>query len=650
MRVLRVAHHAPVSAWRQRERELRLLGVDLTLISAKRWNGGGRIVRLEPGEDTFVRGARTIGTHPSVFLFDPLPIWRALGEGPDLIDLHEEPNALATAEVLTLRWLRRSRAPYVLYSAQNIRKTYPFPFRMFERLSLRGASAAYVCNREAGEILNDKGLAGRAVYLPLGVDLDAFGAADRPPPAAHAVIGYIGRLEPHKGVDVLLDAIAPHPEWTLRITGDGSERKELTDRAKELGIEHRVEFLGFTDGAGLGARYRELDVLAVPSRPTPGWREQFGRVVVEGMASGVPVVASASGALPEVVGEAGVLCSPDDPADLARALATALEPRRWAELREAGLERAPLFAWSRVAEAQERLYDRIVRRSNEEISRRPLCVLIVAFGPPDDLDGCLATLDGSFPVIVVDNSGLSETRLVAERHGARYVDAKRNRGFAAGVNLGLRTVQGEDEDMDVLLLNPDARITADQVELMSAKLRSSSRTAAVGARQFVPGTTAPVRVWWPFPTPLGAWAVAVGLGRLHMRHGFAIGSVLLLRSEALKDVGWLDERFFLYAEETDWQLRARQRGWLIDVADATAMHEGGGASEDPREREWHFYTSLRTFMLKHHGPRGWESFRLANLFGARLRAAVSTGTRRAAALRRRDLFTKDGLDEANRPA
>jgi hypothetical protein len=173
MRVLRIAHHGVVSAWRERERRLRERGSDVRLVSAERWNEGGRLVPLDPEGDSFVTGARTIGTHPNAFVYDPRPIWRLLRGKPDLLDLHEEPFSLATAQVLLLRRILRLRTPYVLYSAQNIDKRYPIPFRWFESAALRGAAGAYVCNREAGEILRRKGLRGPAELIPLGVDTDS---------------------------------------------------------------------------------------------------------------------------------------------------------------------------------------------------------------------------------------------------------------------------------------------------------------------------------------------------------------------------------------------------------------------------------------------------------------------------------------------
>lgn len=639
MKVLRIAHHAVVAEWRERERELRKQGVDVELVSATVWNEGGRDVRLDPGDDDFVRGARTIGRHPSVFGYDPRPIWRAIGRDPDLIDLHEEPNALATAEVLLLRRLRGCKSPYLLYSAQNIRKRYPLPFRWFERVALRGAAAAYVCNSEAGQILVSKGLEGPAVEIPLGVDVRIFEPVDRHPPSAGTkTIGYVGRLDSHKGVDVLLRAVAEHDEWCLRVSGEGPQRPELERLAASLGIAHRVRFEGFAAGQQLAARYRELDVVAVPSLPRPNWLEQFCRVAVEAMASGVPVVASDSGAIPDVVGDAGILVPPGDPHTLAVGIADALQPERWNELRKRGLERSARFTWQNVATMQRGLYESVIRGEDYSVVPAPH-VLIVAYGSPEPLEGCLAALGNTFPVTIVDNSSLPDTRAVAERHGARYIDAGGNLGFAGGVNRGLDAIEASgDVQRDVLLLNPDARIGGEGVERMHRLLHSAARIAAVGATQTNPETGERVRVWWPFPTPAGAWIEAVGLGGLRRAHDFAIGSALLLRRAALDDIGRLDERFFLYAEETDWQRRARSHGWRIAVADVAATHEGAGTGGDPRTRERHFYGSAERYIRKHYGAIGWQVYRLGVFLGAAVRAAVLPGERGAAARRRAALF------------
>ncbi len=266
-------------------------------------------------------------------------------------------------------------------------------------------------------------------------------------------------------------------------------------------------------------------------------------------------------------------------------------------------------------------------------------VVVVAFGAPDLLDACLATLGGRLPVVVVDNSSHPEVRAVSDRHGARYVDPGRNLGFGGGVNVGLR--HRRSTAGDVLLLNPDAEITAGDVSRLEQCLHARPGLACVGPRQVDGSGGGEDRVGWPFPTPLGAWAEAVGLGRLRRSTGFVIGSVLLMRAEALDEVGLFDERFFLYAEETDWQRRAFDLGWNVAVCtEVTAVHLGAGTGGDPSVREAHFHASHERYLRKHFGSRGWQSYRAAVMTGAALRALVLPGRRRRDAADRFHLYRR----------
>lgn len=358
MRVLRISHSAVIAEWRERERSLRRSGHDVRLVSAAVWVEGGRPVAFDAEGDSFAVTSATWGGHPNLFLYDPRVIWRLLGEQHwDVIDIHEEPCSLAVAEVLLLRRLRALRVPYVLYSAQNINKRYPPPFRWTERYALRRTAGVSICNSAARRILVQKGLRSEAVLIPLGVDVSRFAPAQLAAPAGALRVGYVGRLDRHKGVHVLLDAAKALPNVSVVIVGSGPERAALERQAADGGFSERVVFAGALDHAELPTRYRSFDVVAVPSIPTPRWDEQFCRVAVEAMSSGVPVVASATGALPEVVGPAGLLVAPGDPGALAGALSRLVdEPQLWAGLRRAGLQRADQFTWDAVAAKQERLY------------------------------------------------------------------------------------------------------------------------------------------------------------------------------------------------------------------------------------------------------------------------------------------------------
>lgn len=364
-RVLRVYHSGVVGAWRERDREVRRLGADVTLVAPTRWPEGTREVELEPGHDPFVVSARTFGRHPNLFVYDPRPLWRAMRRQRfDVVDVHEEPCSLAAAEVRLLRRLLQPRARLLLYSAQNIPKRYPWPFRHLEAGALREADAVYPCNRAAGEILRAKGFRGEVRVLPLGVDVDRFrpradvGPDGRCLPIGPSLrIGYVGRLEHHKGVHVLLRAVSGQAGWALDIVGSGPRAPDLVRLADELGIGEAVTFHGSVGHDQLPGLYRRLDVLVVPSLPTRRWCEQFCRVAVEAMASGVPVVASASGALPEVVGDAGLLVEPGDATALRRVLTIlAADPRLRRELGARGRRRAGDYAWTAVARGHLDLY------------------------------------------------------------------------------------------------------------------------------------------------------------------------------------------------------------------------------------------------------------------------------------------------------
>jgi glycosyltransferase involved in cell wall biosynthesis len=358
VRVLRVSHSGVISAWRQRERELSTLGVDVTLATARRWNEGGAEVSFSADADEFAVPVRTFGRHPNIFVFDPRPLWRLLGKSWDILDIHEEPCSLATAELLVLRSLRARGIPFLLYSAQNLLKRYPPPFRWVERWALARAAGAYVCNTEAGIILRGKGLRGELREIPLGVDTSLFAPSEHAPPSGRLRIGYVGRLESHKGVDSLIGAMSGIAGATLDIIGAGPEAGALASSASRLGLADRVTFRGFVDQGDLPDVYRSFDVVAVPSLPSPGWLEQFCRVAVEAMASGIPVVVSDTGALPEVVGGGGLLIPPGNTDAWRAALQRLLdEPELWSSLRRAALDRAPSFSWPAVAKAHDHLYE-----------------------------------------------------------------------------------------------------------------------------------------------------------------------------------------------------------------------------------------------------------------------------------------------------
>jgi glycosyltransferase involved in cell wall biosynthesis len=164
--------------------------------------------------------------------------------------------------------------------------------------------------------------------------LDAAPIVDGPPR-----ILCVAHLYPRKGVDTLMRAFARVRESRvlLRVAGIGPERRALEQLAHELGIDDRVQFLGYLSFEELVAEYRNAAIFALPST-----QEGFGIVFLEAMASSLPIVAVRAAAVPEVVAESvtALLADPDDDEALAEHLAQLLDdPERRTEMGSAGRAR-----------------------------------------------------------------------------------------------------------------------------------------------------------------------------------------------------------------------------------------------------------------------------------------------------------------------
>ncbi len=130
-----------------------------------------------------------------------------------------------------------------------------------------------------------------------------------------------GRLIRERGIDLFLDALgSTFGNWQLKVIGTGPEQEALEAHAQRLGLSGRIEWLGALPREALAALWPTVDALVAPSRVTPLWVEPNGQVVLEAMAHGVAPIVSRSGALPDVVGDAGVVLDADDVETLAAAL------------------------------------------------------------------------------------------------------------------------------------------------------------------------------------------------------------------------------------------------------------------------------------------------------------------------------------------
>jgi glycosyltransferase involved in cell wall biosynthesis len=182
------------------------------------------------------------------------------------------------------------------------------------------------------------------------------------PPRERFVVGFAGRLVEEKGVHDLIAAVGPLPEADLVIVGDGPLRPEVEAAASR---NPRIELLTDVRHARMPSVYERMDVLVLPSRTTPTWTEQFGRVLVEALSLGVPVVGADSGEIPWVVNSTGggVIFPEGDVAELTRVLRELhARPERRLELGSRGRAAvAETYSMAAVAGQMDRLLSELAQ-------------------------------------------------------------------------------------------------------------------------------------------------------------------------------------------------------------------------------------------------------------------------------------------------
>lgn len=246
-------------------------------------------------------------------------------------------------------------------------------FDRHRRRVLRDAAAFIaVTDRAKAALLLEGAPEERIHVIPVGVDTARFRPGPRPEGvrARHGVpedallFVFAARLTWEKG---LLDAIhalklqdlwgGPAQNAHLLVIGQGDQEAVARERAAALGIGARVHFAGHVPYDSIPDHYRAADALVLGSVPTPRWQEQYGMVLIEAMACGLPVIVAASGSIPEVVGPDALLVQPGDAWTTAQAMARIADEKTREDLAHRGRARVErLFDRESVASQIERVY------------------------------------------------------------------------------------------------------------------------------------------------------------------------------------------------------------------------------------------------------------------------------------------------------
>ena len=256
---------------------------------------------------------------------------------PDVLLVENGAGAFAYTQFLICRRKYAPRARAVFFTWWNLPYRARAPLHKLEQWNLRQSQGAIAGNQAAAAILREHGFTGALEVLPqLGVDTTHF--APRKNAALRAefnwravVIGYAGRLVAEKGLRVLMRALEHvHGDFQLVLLGRGPLAAEISAWGAGLPSGQRVHIQATVPHADVPQWMNAMDLLVLPSLTTNFWIEQFGHVLIEGMACGLPVVASDSGAMAQVVGAAGTVVPEGDVPALAAALQQLVDnaPRR----------------------------------------------------------------------------------------------------------------------------------------------------------------------------------------------------------------------------------------------------------------------------------------------------------------------------------
>jgi GT2 family glycosyltransferase len=284
-------------------------------------------------------------------------------------------------------------------------------------------------------------------------------------------------------------------------------------------------------------------------------------------------------------------------------------------------------------------------------------VVIVSHGAEELLRRCLRSLrehpaGGEMLVTVVDSGSPDGTPEMVEReHPEVRLIRRGNIGFSAANNLALR----ESRAAAVLLLNPDTEVYEGTLDVSLERLRSDERIGMVGCKLVTESGELDHACKRSFPTPLSALAHFTGVGRSNGTAGSLSqyrathlaedepgevdavnGAFMLCRAEAVREVGLLDEGYWLYMEDLDWCRRFWEAGWRVFYEPAgVALHVKGGSSGGRRapRQEIAFHRGMGRFYRRFDAPDSNPLLNAAVYAGIGAKLAVSLGVTAASRLR-----------------
>jgi len=455
---------------------------------------------------------------------------------------------------------------------------------------------------------------------------------------------YVGMIEPRKNLVRLIHAYnrlkkkgLPH---SLVIVGAiGWKYKEIFQLVDSLDLHRSIIFTGFVELNDLVTIYNCAEIFVYPSL-----YEGFGLPPLEAMSCGTPVVTSNTSSIPEVVGDAALLIDPYSIDSIVEGVNKVINDEELrSTLREKGLKRVLEFNWKKTAEITSRTYEEIQQMYSNKVKKPrkkslfskkadlDLSIIIVNWNTKDFLDKCLDSIYSNewkmtYETFVVDNnSSDGSIQMVKEKYpDVITVENSVNRGFAHANNQVISICRGKY----IMFLNPDTILEPNSLNMLYDFINTHEDVGIIGPLMYnESGVLRPV--YKKFPS---LWYIFQKLTFLEFLFNFIsestvknlsklfpslyfvdtdsrvrkvshlTGACMLTRRETVDEIGYLDERYFMYFEDLDWCYRATIAGWkVIYYPRSKIVHfEGQSASQNTKKIVFESYESILQFFLKYN--------------------------------------------------
>ncbi len=265
-----------------------------------------------------------------------------------------------------------------------------------------------------------------------------------------------------------------------------------------------------------------------------------------------------------------------------------------------------------------------------------LSIVIVNWNTRDLVLRCVRSIYAneptvSFEIIIVDNGSSDDSvpQLNAQFPDARIIFNYKNLGFSKAINQGIFHSKGEY----ILLLNSDTIILPNSIDLLFKTVEENSDCGIVGGKLLNPDHSFQSS-YNDFPTLSSELISLFGLNKIFFspfypsypphksnadrKCDWVGGAFLMARKKAIDEVGYMDEDYFMYAEEVDWCYRMKRKEWdVIYCSDAEIIHLGGGSAQQKSSKQLiYLYHSKSLFLMKHQSPNSARIYRTAVKFSA----------------------------------